>query len=133
MSKRNKIIYWIATTWLALGMVSTGVVQLFKAKEGQGGVDMITHLGYPGYLLNILGIWKILGVVAVLIPKFPLLKEWAYAGFFFVMTGAIFSHIAHGDSINKIFPALLLIILIIVSWYYRPADKKVISLNQQMK
>jgi hypothetical protein len=57
MTKRNKIIYWIATIWLALGMVSTGVVQLIKTKEGQGGVDMITHLGYPTYLLTIIGIW----------------------------------------------------------------------------
>ena len=128
MTKRNKIIYWIATIWLALGMVSTGVVQLFKAKEGQGGVDMITHLGYPVYLLTILGIWKILGVVAVLIPKFPLLKEWAYAGFFFVMSGAIFSHIAVGDSVNEIFPSLLLLILTVVSWYFRPANRKIIPI-----
>jgi uncharacterized membrane protein YphA (DoxX/SURF4 family) len=130
MAKRNKIIYWVATIWLALGMVSTGAVQLFKAKDGQGGVDMITHLGYPVYLLTILGIWKILGVVAVLIPKFPLLKEWAYAGFFFVMSGAIFSHSASGDSVNELFPSLLLLILTAVSWYFRPADRKIISVNQ---
>ena len=126
MSKRNKIIYWIATIWLALGMVSTGAVQLFKTKEGQGGVDMITHLGYPVYLLTILGICKILGVVALLIPKSPLLKEWAYAGFFFLMSGAIFSHIASADPISEIFPALLLLILTVVSWYFRPANRKII-------
>ena len=72
MTKRNKIIYWIATLWLSLGMVSTGVVQLLKVKEE---ADMFTHLGYPLYLLTILGAWKMLGVVAVLIPKFALLKE----------------------------------------------------------
>ena len=130
MTKRNKIIYWIATIWLALGMVATGTGQLVKMKAGQGGADMITHLGYPVYLLTLLGIWKILGVIAVLIPKFPLLKEWAYAGFFFVMTGAIFSHIALGDLMKEIFPALLLLILIVVSWYFRPADRKFISVNQ---
>lgn len=130
MKKKNKIIYWIATIWLALGMVSTGAVQLMKTKNGQGGVDMITHLGYPVYLLTILGVWKILGVVAVLIPKFPLLKEWAYAGFCFVMTGAIFSHIVIGDSIGEIIPSLLLLILTGISWYFRPADKKVTSLNK---
>lgn len=130
MTKRNKIIYWIATAWLALGMVSTGAVQLFKAKEGQGGVDMLTHLGYPVYLLTILGTWKILGTVTVLIPKLPLLKEWAYAGFFFVMTGAIFSHIATGDPVKAIFPSLLLLTLTIVSWYFRPADRKIGSVNQ---
>ncbi len=129
MTKRNKIIYWIATIWLALGMVSTGAVQLFKMKVGQGGVDMITQLGYPVYFLTILGIWKILGAVAVLIPKFPLLKEWAYAGFFFAMTGAVFSHIASG-SVNEIFPSLLLLFLTIVSWYFRPVERKIISGNQ---
>ena len=129
MTKRNKIIYWISTIWLALGMVATGAVQLFKGKAGQGGADMITHLGYPVYLLTILGIWKILGVVALLIPKFPLLKEWAYAGFFFVMSGAIFSHIASGDPAKELFPSLLLLILIVVSWYFRPPDRKIIPLN----
>jgi hypothetical protein len=58
-----------------------------------------------------LGAWKILGVVAVLIPKISLVKEWAYAGFFFVMSGAIFSHIALGDSVVEILPALLLLVL----------------------
>src|SRR6266702_4756626 len=117
MTKRNKIIYWISTLWLALGMVSTGAVQLFKGKEGAGGVDFITHLGYPIYVLTILGTWKFLGVVTVLVPKFPLLKEWAYAGFFFAMSGAIFSHMSTGDSVNEIFPASLLLILTLVSWY----------------
>jgi len=75
MTKRNKIIYWISTIWLALGMLATGTLQLFKAKaEGAvapPGVYGITHLGYPVYFLTILGVWKILGVVALLIPKFP--------------------------------------------------------------
>src|ERR1700704_2242318 len=134
MTKRNKIIYWIATIWLASGMLSTGALQLFRAKaEGAlapPGVYGITHLGYPVYFLAILGVGKILGVVAVLIPKFPLLKEWAYAGFFFAMSGAIFSHIASGDSVNEIFPPLLLLILTAVSWYFRPADRKIILVNQ---
>ena len=129
MTKRNKIIYWIATIWLALGMVVTGAGQLIQMKAGQGGVEMITHLGYPVYLLTLLGICKILGVVAVLIPKFPLLKEWAYAGFFFIMSGAIFSHIAIGDPVYALFPSLLLLILAVVSWYVRPADRKIISVN----
>src|SRR5438445_3454278 len=114
MTKRNKIIYWISTIWLALGMLSTGTLQLFKVKaEGAvapPGVYGITHLGYPIYFLTILGVWKILGVVALLIPKFPLLKEWAYAGFFFAMSGAVFSHIAWGDSVIEVFPSLLLLL-----------------------
>jgi len=127
--KRNKIIYWIFTAWLALGMVSTGAVQLFKGKTGSGGVDSVTQLGYPIYFLTILGIWKILGVIAVLIPKSPLLKEWAYAGFFFAMSGAILSHIAMGNSVKEIFPPFLLLALTVISWYFRPADRKIISVN----
>ena len=130
MTKRNKIIYWIATIWLCLGMVATGAGQLLNAKDGQGGVDMITHLGYPLFLLTLLGVWKMLGVIAMLIPKFPLLKEWAYAGFFFVMTGAMFSHIASGDPVTALFPSLLLLVLAAVSWYSRPAERKIISAKQ---
>jgi DoxX-like family len=130
MIKRNKIIYWISTLWLALGMLSTAAVQLFKGKTGAGGVDSITHLGYPLHLLTLLGVWKILGVVAVLIPKFPVLKEWAYAGFFFAMSGAIFSHIASADPLVENIPALLLLVLTVLSWYFRPADRKIVSVNQ---
>ncbi len=128
-SKAGKFIYWISTLWLSLGILSTGIGQLFNLK-GQGGADMIVHLGYPLYLLTILGIWKMLGVVALLIPKFPLLKEWTYAGFFFIMTGAVFSHIAMGDPMIEIFPASLLIILTVISWYFRPENRKLISINQ---
>jgi len=127
MPKRNLIIYWASTLWLALGMLSTGAVQVFKVKAK---VDFITTLGYPTYFLTILGVWKILGVVSVLIPKFPLLKEWAYAGFFFVMSGAVLSHLAAGDPANEIFPSLLLLTLTVVSWYFRPADRRIILVNQ---
>ena len=127
MKKRDKIIYWISTIWLALGMVSTGSVQLFRSPAD---VDLMARLGYPVYLLTILGVWKPLGVVAVLIPKFPLVKEWAYAGFFFAMTGAIVSHIASGSSMSDMFGPSLLIILTVVSWYFRPADRKLTLVNQ---
>ena len=123
MTKSNKIIYWIATAWLALGMLSTGIVQLLKVKDE---TELVTHLGYPIYFLTLLAIWKFLGVIAVLVPKLPLLKEWTYAGFFFAMSGAVFSHLACGDSAREFFGPVLLIILTVVSWYYRPADRKLI-------
>ena len=116
----------MATSWLALGMLSTGIVQLLKV---EAEVANMTQLGYPVYFLTLLGIWKILGVVAVLVPKFPLLKEWAYAGFFFAMSGATFSRIAAGDSMNEIAPSLLLLILTVVSWYFRPGDRKIVWVN----
>jgi hypothetical protein len=126
-SKRNKIIYWISTLWLALGMLSTGIPQLLTL---EAEMDFITQMGYPIYFITMLGIWKILGVAAVLIPRFPLLKEWAYAGFFFAMSGAVFSHIALGDySVTALYPPLLLLILTVVSWYFRPVDRKITSVN----
>lgn len=137
MAKWNKIIYWIATLWLSLGMVATGLLQL-SGTEAEGavappGVYGITKLGYPVYLLTILGVWKILGVIALLVPRLPLLKEWAYAGFFFIMSGAIFSHIAVGHPANEIFPSLLLLVLTVISWYFRSADRKVILANFKTK
>lgn len=127
MTKRNRIIYWIATIWLALGMASTGIVQIIRMKEE---TDMMTHLGYAPYFMTILGIWKILGVLTVLMPKLPLLKEWAYAGFFFSMSGAVFSHLAVGDGAKEFFGPVLLLILTVVSWYFRPANRKIALLNQ---
>lgn len=121
MTKRNKIIYWIATIWLSLGMLSSGIVQLFQVEEE---IEFILQLGYPAYFLILLGAWKILGVTAVLVPKMPLLKEWAYAGFFFSMSGAVFSHIAMGNPMTEIFPPVLLIVLTAASWYFRPASRK---------
>ncbi len=127
MSKRNKIPYWIFTIWLALGMTSTGIVQILKINVGTGvgGVDNVKHLGYPVYMLTLLGIWKILGVIAILVPKFPILKEWAYAGIFFTVTGALFSHIESGDSFKDFAPSILYLILIGMSYYFRPADRKI--------
>ncbi len=134
MKKRDKIIYWIATVWLALGMTATGLVQLTKQVAvgaiAPPGVWGIKHLGYPVYFLTVIGTWKILGTIALLIPKFPLLKEWAYAGFFFLLAGAIFSHIAMGDSAGANFPALLLLGLTAISWYFRPLSRKINFVNQ---
>jgi hypothetical protein len=122
MTKRIKIMYWIATIWLALGMAVTGVVQLIQMKEE---AEMMDHLGYPLYFMTILGAWKLLGVIAILMPRLPLLKEWTYAGFFFAMSGALFSHAASGDARIDYFGPSLLLILTLVSWYFRPADRKI--------
>lgn len=125
MKKSHKIIYWIATVWLALGMVSTGIVQIIKMDEE---VTNFTTLGYPLYLMTLIGVWKILGVIAILVPKFPLVKEWAYVGFFFAMSGAAISHIAIGHGAKELFGPLLLLVLTAVSWYFRPAERK-LSVN----
>jgi uncharacterized membrane protein len=127
MEKRNKIIYWIATGLLALGMFASGLQQVLHT---QAMVNLITPLGYPTYFLYILGVWKILGVIAILLPGFKLLKEWAYAGFFFAMTGALVSHLAIGDFAAKaIMGPIFQTGFILLSWYFRPADRKITSTN----
>jgi hypothetical protein len=128
MTRRQRIIYWISTIGLASGLVGSGVQQLLRA-EGEGALAPpyawgIVELGYPVYILTILGLWKLLGAVTILLPRYPLLKEWAYAGLFFLLTGGMFSHIASGDSWYQLLPALFLLGLTIVSWYFRPADRK---------
>ncbi len=80
MTKRNKIIYWIFTVWLALGMLSSAIVQLLKVKAE---TDFIINMGYPVYFLTIIGIWKILGVITVLIPKIPFTKGMGLCRFLF--------------------------------------------------
>lgn len=123
MKKRNKIIYWVATIFLSIGMLAGGIQQVLQI----GGYnEIVTKLGYPLYLLSIIGTWKIIGVVAILIPKYKLVKEWAYAGFFFVMTGAAISHIIVGQPFVEAMPAIVLLVTIVVSWYFRPADRKLI-------
>ncbi|MEQ8629562.1 DoxX family protein [Ekhidna sp.] len=128
MEKRNtpqgragKIIYWIITIFLSFGMLAGGVQQLLQIG---GYIDIVNQLGYPTYMLSILGVWKILGVVAILVPKFPLLKEWAYAGFFFAMSGAAASHISAGQPFTEAIPSLILLTTTVLSWYFRPESRK---------
>jgi len=126
MEKRNKIIYWIVTIFLSIGMLAGGIQQTLQ----MGGYnEIITKLHYPLYVLSILGVWKILGVIAILIPRFPLLKEWAYAGFFFAMSGAAISHFVVGQSFIEALPALILLAVTVLSWYFRPSNRKIITKN----
>jgi len=127
MEKRNLIIYWVATALLAFGMLASGIQQVMLTSAMK---ELISKLGYPAYLLVILGVWKILGVIAILIPKFKLLKEWAYAGFFFTMTGALISHLVAGDNgIKEILGPVMQTVFIILSWYFRPVSRKIVSAN----
>lgn len=130
MTKRNKIVYWVATGLLSMAMLQSGIIQLFKIEAALYDVTTMPHLGYPIYFLTILGVWKLLGVTTILIPKFPLLKEWAYAGFFFTLSGAAISHIAVGDNASEWGISLFLLTLTVISWYFRPANRK-LSITQQ--
>jgi len=126
MSKRKKIIYWVATVFLSFGMLAGGIQQMLQI----GGYnEIVTRLGYPLYMLSILGVWKILGVIVILLPKFQLLKEWAYAGFFFVMSGAAISHLIMKEEFVEVLPSFTLFIAILVSWYFGPQNRRIILNN----
>ncbi len=118
----RKTAYWIVTALLCFCMLG-GIGQLFQVKQI---VDGFEPLGYPTYFISIIGFWKVLAIIAILIPKFPLLKEWAYAGVFFVMTGASVSHITVNDSVFHIIVPLIIAGLAVCSRYLRPVDGNLI-------
>ncbi|MFN8488596.1 MAG: DoxX family protein [Caldilineaceae bacterium] len=117
------ISYWLATAILAFVMFSGGIGEL---THNWGTLETVTILGYPAYILTILGVWKILGTVALLVPGFPRLKEWAYAGLFFNMTGAAVSHAMSNDygayAFHIVVP-LTFAGLAVLSWALRPPSR----------
>ena len=113
--------YWICTGVIALSFLSGGVGHLMRLPPV---VDGITQLGYPAYFVTILGVWKLLGGVAVLLPGFPLLKEWAYAGMIFDLTGASASQASAGGDMRHIVVPLLLAALVVGSWALRPESRR---------
>lgn len=122
MEKRRRIAYWVVTIFLATGMLAGGIQQMLQI----GGYnEIVTSLGYPLYMLSIIGTWKILGVVVVLLPGYLLLKEWAYAGFFFAMSGAAISHFVAGQGFSEAMPSLILMTVTVLSWYLRPNDRRI--------
>src|ERR1700679_3643176 len=127
MEKSKLIWYWIITVILSFCIFSGGLAQTLQLKEVVQGFK---PLGYPTYFISLIGIWKMLGIIAILVPGFKLLKEWAYAGLFFTMTGAVISHIASNDIKPQIIAPIVFSIFIVLSWYLRPADRKIISANQ---
>jgi len=120
-NKARNIGYWILTIFIALGFAFAGVIDLIAGDEIVG---QFTALGYPAYLPRFLGVCKLLGAVAIVAPKFPRLKEWAYAGLFFDLAGATYSHIANGDGADKFIAPIVLLVIAMASYILRPADRK---------
>ncbi len=117
----RSILYWITTALLAFILISGGLWLM------AGSQPMDAYLGFPTYFWQILGFWKILGGIAILVPRFPLLKEWAYAGIVFNMTGASAARIFVGDSAAHIIVPLVITGIAVASWYLRPESRKVKS------
>jgi uncharacterized membrane protein YphA (DoxX/SURF4 family) len=122
-TKGKTIAYWTVTSLLAAAITLSGIGQLMQYG---GNIELVKSIGYPLYIMNILGIWKILGVIAIVVPGFPRLKEWAHAGIFFLMTGAALSHVFANDygdyGFNIILP-LAYAALNIASWALRPQSR----------
>ena len=117
----RSIAYWIATGVTSFIFLSGGVVDI---AQPQFAMEGMRHLGYPDYFATILGVWKVLGGIAVLLPRTPRLKEWAYAGMFFDLSGAAASHASVGDPIGKIATPLVLLCVVVASWALRPESRK---------
>ena len=120
-SKGRTIAFWLLTGLIVISQGASGVADLLQAQPLLEGV---TALGYPAYILKILGPFKILGAIVLAIPGLVRLKEWAYAGFFFDFTGAFLSHVYHGDSIDLILPALIATLVLLGSYFLRPESRR---------
>ena len=120
----RKIAYWVATTLTAFVMIAGGVTDLARPSFLLEGM---TKLGYPAYFLLILGVWKVLGGVVVLTPGLPTLKEWAYAGMIFDLTGASLSHAAIGKPAGEIILPLVISAIVMASWALRPSARRLVK------
>jgi hypothetical protein len=113
--------YWAATACVAAELGVGGVWDIARLPFVR---DVVAHLGYPSYFLVLLGAWKVLGAAALLVPRQPLLKEWAYAGAFFTYTGAIISHLTTGYDLAEVAVLGVMTALTVTSWALRPASRR---------
>jgi len=114
------IAYWAATAFLAFNMLSGGLAELAQLEATAEGMRA---LGYPPYFMTILGAWKVPGALALLAPRWPRLKEWAYAGIFFNMTGAALSHTASGSEAWHVLYTSFVAVVVLASWALRPESR----------
>jgi uncharacterized membrane protein YphA (DoxX/SURF4 family) len=115
--------YWICTLATAFVFLSGGIAHLLQVPQVVEGIS--THLGYPLYVVLLLGVWKVLGGVVVLLPRMPLIKEWAYAGMMFDLTGASVSHVAVGDDLRHVVVPLVIAVVVAGSWALRPDERRI--------
>lgn len=133
------ISYWTITILTAFELLAGGATDLLHGRTalvaGESVTDVLSHLGYPVYLLTILGVWKVLGALALLAPRLPRLKEWAYAGCFFVYAGAVASGVVRGldNPGTFIWPPCVLAILTLASWALRPGDRRLGTIFAQSR
>lgn len=118
------IAYWSTTGLLSVALLGSGIGKLTAQAPL---LESMAHLGYPTYLLGILGSWYVGAAVAVLAPGLGRVKEWAYAGVVFAFTGAFASHLAAGDAVAESAPTLVLTALAVASYLLRPASRRLVD------
>ena len=121
------VAYWAVTVLIALETLVGGVTDLIYGRAllaaGPPVSDIVISLGYPVYILRILGFWKVLGAVVLLLPGYPRLKEWAYAGIFFELSGAAASWLMNKHDVGEAVAPIMLAFLTLVSWALRPQNR----------
>lgn len=114
--KKINLIYWIFTSILVAVMLFSGITSILNTPES---IKMLCgHFGYPAYFNQYLGVAKVLGSIALLMPGFPRLKEWAYAGFAFDMISAVYSEISVHDPVTQWAPIFIFIAILVVSYIF---------------
>jgi len=124
VSRNRTIVYWVTTVILAGELGVGGVLDILQHPYVR---EIVERLGYPAYVTVILGVWKLPGAVVLLVPRFPRLKEWVYAGMVFNFTGAVASHLIVGDYSLGLVGAIQFIVLVAVSWALRPSDRRALA------
>ncbi|HWZ92840.1 MAG TPA: DoxX family protein, partial [Polyangiaceae bacterium] len=119
-------VYWFSTGLLVLDLLAGGAVSFLQPAQT---LSAMQHLGYPAYFASILGFWKLLGGIALLVPGLPVLKEWAYAGICFDLTSAAVSHAASGDAASEVAAPLVFAVLAVASYVLRPQSRTISALS----
>jgi uncharacterized membrane protein YphA (DoxX/SURF4 family) len=121
--RRRMIAYWFATVLVAGPAAMAGTMDVLRI---QPLFSQLLQLGYPAYFGIILGIWKVLGAIALLAPRYPRVKEWAYAGMFIDYTAAVASYVSVGDgTVSNLIGPLLSLALLVTSWRLRPRSRRI--------
>src|SRR5215510_14303636 len=118
------ITYWTFTVLLVFELAAGSLWNLLQIEWVRA---QLNHLGYPFFYAYISGVWQIGGAAVIIAPRFPRLKEWAYAGSFFQFSGAVASHLLAGDGVEAWQPPLVFLMFVIVSWGLRPSDRRLLN------
>ena len=120
-SRGAMIGYWVLTLFVAIPALMAGAMDVLHVQPLFG---LLLHLGYPAYFATILGVWKVVGAIVLLAPRYPLIKEWAYAGMVIDYSSAVLSHAASGDGAGAIAGPALSLVALAASWYLRPRSRR---------